>query len=126
MAEKNLQTQALRDATLRGVRVAGMECNGSLQADGKPEATFLFLPWHPCAGMRPIRTGPANRADNTATALTVERTGRSACGAGVCVSARRARSSRGTVLSTRSSSSTAYPRFTKRLIGIAGTILARD
>ena len=45
MAKKNLQTLAMRNAL--SVRVTGMECNGSKQADGELQAHVPSLLWHP-------------------------------------------------------------------------------
>jgi len=110
MAVKNLQTLALCVANKRGVRVTGMECNGSLTSDGKFQAHFLSLLWHPLPGPYPIRTGPnadAKLAEpdqaSTAEANTVQRTGRSASRAGVHTSISVARCASTTVLSTQTS-----------------------
>jgi len=106
MAVKNLQTLAVRLANIHGVRVTGAECMGSMRIDGKLQAP-LSLPRLPRPGFYPTRTRPdvdLNADNNAATAKAVERTGRSASGAGVLPSAWLARSASGTVLSKRSSS----------------------
>lgn len=116
MAVKNLQTLALCVANKCGVRVTGTECNGSMQADGKFQAHFLSLLWHPLPGLYPIRTGPdAELAeDNAAMAEAIQRAGRSASWVGVHSSTRIARCVSTTVLSTLSSITRQSGRFTKR------------
>ena len=108
MAVKNLQTLALCVANKRGVRVTGMECNGSPMTDGKFQAHFLSLLWHPLPGPYPIRTGPDTKLEtpdqrSLAEANTVQRTGRSRGRAGVHSSTSVARCASTTVLSTRGS-----------------------
>jgi len=103
MAIKNLQTVAMCVANMRGVRVTGTESKGAMGL-----VVLLAprsLPRLPQLGMYPIRTGPDAKlvADNAATAQA-ERTGRSACGAGILPRAVRARSASGTFLSGRSRS----------------------
>lgn len=100
MVVKNFQTVAVCVAKFAGVRVTGM---GSMKAAGKSQAP-RSLPRLPLPGLYPVRTGPdANLwADNAAPAQAVERTGRSACGAGDFPTTRLARCARGTVLSKRS------------------------
>jgi hypothetical protein len=105
MANKNLQTRAMTVAS-RGVVVTGLEC-GSKQAEGKSEAHFLSLLWHPLPGPYPIPVGPDARFadDNAAMAPAIHRTGRSASSSGVLASTRwLARTASRTVLSGRSSS----------------------
>jgi hypothetical protein len=106
MAVKNLQKLAVTVANLKGVVVTGLEC-GSKQADGKIQAHFLSLQWHPLSGLYPIRTGPAASfaEDNAAMAPAIQRAGRSASSPGVPASTTRlARTTSRTVLSGRSSS----------------------
>jgi hypothetical protein len=114
MAVKNLQTLAVRLANIHGVRVTGAECMRSMRTDGKFQAP-LSLPRLPRPGFYPIPTRPDAElcADNAATAKAVERTGRSACGAGVVPSAALVQSASGTVLLRRSS----FKFWTKRVRG---------
>jgi len=114
MAVKNMQTVARCVANQHGVRVTGTECS-SMQAGGSFQAPILSLPWHPLPGLYPTRTGLDAKIaeDNTATALAVLRTGRSASGAGAPTISRLARTASGTVPSTRSSSFTSCAAFAK-------------
>lgn len=104
MAVKNLQTLAVCVAKYHGVRVTGVECMDSMRTDGKFQAP-LSLSRLPLPGSYPIPTRPDAEldADNAATARAVERTGRSASGAGVVPSARLVQSASVIVLSRRSS-----------------------
>ena len=81
MAVKNLQTLASCVAKFHGVTVTGTECSGSMRPFGKRQAT-LSLPRLPLPGSYPIPTRPFAEldADNAATAMAVQRTGRSASG----------------------------------------------
>jgi len=113
MAVKNLQTLAVCVANIHGVRMTGMECMDSQRAFGKLQAP-LSLPRLPRPGFYPTRTRPdvdLNADNNAATAKAVERTGRSASGAGKLPSARLAQRPREAVLSKRSS-----PKFWASLV----------
>ena len=80
MAVKNLQTVALCVANIHGVRVTGTESKESMRS-GKIQAP-LSLPRLPLPGSYPIPTRPFAEldADNAATVMAVQRTGRSASG----------------------------------------------
>ena len=107
MAVKNMQTLETRVANLQGVSVTGLECKGSQRIDGKFQAPILSLFRLPLPGPYPMPTDGSPCADNSATANAVERTGRSASGAGELARAELARIASRTMPSTWSPSLTA-------------------
>lgn len=105
MVIKNLQSLEMQNAVNTGVRVTGMERNGSMQADGIFLAPIPSLLGHSLPGPFPTPTaGDAGEHQDLAAAQAVLRTGRSAISTCVTSQTRRASNARPTVRSKRSSS----------------------